>query len=152
MNIKTKKRSYKKIVRKAEFQTLNHENKQLAELIGVKNFKKLLNFRKYQTYIVIYEYDPIGFFSINKEYLKKNILKIECFYIFEKYIDGEVISNIIDDIIYCVYTTKIYEFNFIVADLFIEFCIYFIKKGFLFDIVVDKSKTNRSIISMTKRI
>ena len=44
MNIKTKKRSYKKIVRKAEFQTLNHENKQLAELIGVKNFKKLLNF------------------------------------------------------------------------------------------------------------
>ncbi len=145
---------YKKITKKSQFNMLQTKNNPLKKIITPEIAENIQNNEEYETYVILYDYEIIGFFTIKEEYQefnqkKSKILKIECIYIYKMYRYDGLGREIINDILWSIKDRNI---SYILANSYVDSCMFFLKNGFDFCQNLKNEKLEKNIIIMYKKI
>ncbi len=133
----------------SKFKSSNKKiNKYLNNQANI-NWKKGKSF----TYLISINNENIGFFSLKKEKTENNnqALKIICFYICKNYRLKGIGTEILNDIQWCSKSNQ-QKINYIIADTYVESCMFYLKNGFDFYKINKTKKDKKNIITLYKNI
>ena len=148
---------YKKITQEREFNLLQTRHNSLSKML-TKSIASEIEEVGSETYIIVYNYDIIGFFTIkvsafeDMDNFKIKSLKLVCIYIYKDYRSHGIASSVLKDIIVSIRRDRP-QYKYLIVNSFIDTIPFFINKGFDFykkSTILNFNK--RNVILLYKKI
>lgn len=148
---------YRKITNENDFKQIQSMDRTLNKKLTNNLITKLLN-DDIECYMMISDYNILGFFAIKEEHMelftKKtyNIIKILCIHIFKEYRLRGYGTEILNDIQWSVKNNNNKSYEYILANSFVKTAMFFLNNGFDFYKNNKKLDVEEHMILMYKKI